>query len=41
MRRVEVISRRRIFDDFFKIEEARLRFVHAVKVKPDFVGVTV
>jgi nudix-type nucleoside diphosphatase (YffH/AdpP family) len=26
MRRVEIISRRRVFDDFFKIEEARLRF---------------
>jgi len=26
MRKVEIISRRRIFDDFFKIEEARLRF---------------
>ncbi len=26
MRKVEVISRRRVFDDFFKIEEARLRF---------------
>jgi ADP-ribose pyrophosphatase len=27
MRRVEIISRRRIFDDFFKIDEAQLRFV--------------
>jgi len=26
MRKVEIISRRRVFDDFFKIEEARLRF---------------
>lgn len=26
MRRVEIISRRRVFDDFFKIDEARLRF---------------
>jgi nudix-type nucleoside diphosphatase (YffH/AdpP family) len=26
LRRVEIISRRRVFDDFFKIEEARLRF---------------
>jgi nudix-type nucleoside diphosphatase (YffH/AdpP family) len=26
MRRVEIISHRRVFDDFFKIEEARLRF---------------
>jgi nudix-type nucleoside diphosphatase (YffH/AdpP family) len=26
MRKVEIISRRRLFDDFFKIEEARLRF---------------
>jgi ADP-ribose pyrophosphatase len=26
MRKVEIISRRRIFDDFFKVEEARLRF---------------
>jgi nudix-type nucleoside diphosphatase (YffH/AdpP family) len=26
MRKVEIMSRRRVFDDFFKIEEARLRF---------------
>ena len=26
MRKVEIISRKRVFDDFFKIEEARLRF---------------
>lgn len=26
MPRVEVISRRRVFDDFFKVDEARLRF---------------
>jgi ADP-ribose pyrophosphatase len=26
MRKVEIISRKRVFDDFFKIDEARLRF---------------